>query len=86
MRDTSDPIARAAWPKNLAEDSLGDTRDPRDVLGTWERQNFFGRKAVQLRIPLRDPVEALNHLGLIEEAFHTLIASSLLQNPRAFPM
>jgi hypothetical protein len=45
--------------------------DPRDVLSPWER-GAFGAKSVQLRLPLRDPVEVRNHLKLIAKAVEDL--------------
>jgi hypothetical protein len=47
-------------------------RDPRDVLSGWERDSAFGAKSVQLRIPLRDPVEVRNHLKLLAKAVDDL--------------
>lgn len=55
-------------------DAVMDTRreqDPRDVLTRWER-DFFGAASVQLRIPLRDPVEVQTHLKLTIETLMSL--------------
>ena len=63
--------ARTAWARRFVADSTGEN-DPRDVLSGWERETFFGSNSVQLRIPLRDPVEVRRHLTLIEDTVHAL--------------
>ena len=65
------PAARAAWAKKLVQDT-DDGRDPRDVLSGWERENFFAWDSVQLRLPLRDPVEARRYIDLILGTFQEL--------------
>lgn len=74
------PAARAAWAKELVRSTL-DERDPRDTLGSWERDVFFEFDRVQLRIPLRDPVQVRNHIGLILGALQEL-AFKLEQTPQ----
>jgi hypothetical protein len=65
--------ARAAWAKQLVADSAPvSSRDPRDLMSNWERDTYLGFNAVQLRIPLRDPLEARHHLALVEQAFREL--------------
>lgn len=73
MKMSDGAIARAMFAKQLVADSAGlDERDPRDVLSSWDRDSFFGGKTVQLRIPLRDPVEVRRHLAIAEAAIHEL--------------
>ena len=68
--------ARAAFARKLVEDSLGPAgKDPRDVLQPWDRENFLGADSVQLRIPLRDPVEVRQHLRLVEAAVRAVLVS-----------
>ena len=73
MRDTNNTVQRALWAKKIVEDSAGSSdRDPRDVLTAWDREFMLGYNSVQLRIPLRDPVELRRHLELVEAAVREL--------------
>lgn len=65
------PAQRAAWAKELVQERI-DGRDPRQTLNNWERDTFFAFDSVQLRIPLRDPVEVRQHVDFILGAFQQL--------------
>ena len=66
------PEERRAFGKQLAHDNPLNPENPNDVLPSWDRDNFFGGKAVQLRIPLGDPATARRHIDLIYQAMHDL--------------
>lgn len=66
------PEERAAFGKKLAHDNLLNKQNPNDVLPAWTRDNFFGAAAVQMRLPLRDPVEVRRHLAIVEQSIHDL--------------
>src|SRR6185503_13154792 len=71
-RMLSDPVARARWAKELVDASRPrEDHDPRDVLCEFDR-SIVGTKAVNIRLPLRDPEECRRHLGLIEETCRAL--------------
>lgn len=66
------PEERDAFVKDLARDNRLNKENPNDVLPSWDRDNFFGGKSVQLRIPLGDPVTARRHIDLVYQAMHDL--------------
>jgi hypothetical protein len=70
--DKTDPTARAAWAKQLVDDSGGRVQS-RDVLSDWDRDMFFNGKTVQLRLPLRDPAEVRRHLALTVDTLTALL-------------
>ena len=73
MSVLDNPAERAAWAKKLAKESAPKgERDARDTLSGWDRDMFFGGKAVQLRIPLLDPVMVRTHLAMVEAAVRDL--------------
>lgn len=64
----------AAAGKIIALQSRGrEEADARDVLGAWERETFFQWDSVQLRVPLRDPVELRRHLEIMSDVIHDLL-------------
>jgi hypothetical protein len=81
MSVLSDPAARAAAARKIAEDT-GGRLEPKDPLSVWEREHFFAFDSVQMRLPLRNRTEVRTHLGMILETLTTL-HTELKDKPRS---
>lgn len=67
-----DPAVRAAAARQIAMDTGGPlvTKDP---LTPYEREMYVPADSVQLRIPLRNTVEMITHLGMVADVVRELL-------------